>query len=150
MVTVLSGLLRFGFDLIILILYNYFHEILKTRYTLCEKQTKIHSHQKIFVKTTYKKLISPKFCQKICESKQFVSSTVWKNEKFSLAKKIFRQINSLVTYLVKALLSRNFCQKCVRDNSRNVHTVCSTLEYFGTIFKQHFFFEIQLMFLVEH
>ena len=40
--------------------------------------------------------------------------TVWKNEKFSLTKKIFRQINSLVTYLVKPLLSRNFCSKSVR------------------------------------
>ena len=35
----------------------------------------------------------------------------------------FRQINSLVTYLVKPLLSRNFWQKCVRENSRNFHTV---------------------------
>ena len=40
--------------------------------------------------------------------------TIWKNEKFSLAKKIFRQINYLLTYFVKPLLSRNFCQKCVR------------------------------------
>ena len=37
--------------------------------------------------------------------------TQWKNEKFSLNKKILRQINSLVTYLVKPLLSRNFCQR---------------------------------------
>ena len=50
-------------------------------------------------------------------------STVWKNEKFFLTEKIFRKINSLVTYLVKSLLSRNFCQKCVRENSRNFHTV---------------------------
>ena len=40
-----------------------------------------------------------------------------------LTKEIFRQINSLVIYLVKPLLSRNFCQKCVRENSRNFHTV---------------------------
>ena len=33
------------------------------------------------------------------------------------------QINSLVTYLVKPLLSRNFCQKCLRENFRNFHTV---------------------------
>ena len=31
-------------------------------------------------------------------------TTVWKNEKFSLTKKISRQINYLVTYLVKPLL----------------------------------------------
>ena len=50
---------------------------------------------------------------------------VWKNEKFSLTKKRkkIRQINSLVTYLVKPLLSRNICQKWVRENSRNFHTV---------------------------
>ena len=38
---------------------------------------------------------------------------------------MFRQINSLVTHLV-TLLSRNFCQKCMRENSRNF---CETLEY---------------------
>ena len=37
--------------------------------------------------------------------------------------KIFRQINSIIIHLVKPLLSRKFCQKCVRENSRNVHTV---------------------------
>ena len=34
-------------------------------------------------------------------------------------KKIFRQITYLVISLVKLLLSRNFCQKCVRVNFRN-------------------------------
>ena len=39
-------------------------------------------------------------------------------------KKIFRQINSLVLSLVKSTsLSRNFCQKSVRENFRNFHTV---------------------------
>ena len=37
--------------------------------------------------------------------------TVWKSEKFSLTKKLFRQMNSLV----KTLISRNFCQKCVNS-----------------------------------
>ena len=46
-----------------------------------------------------------------------------KNEKFTLTKEIFRQINYLVIYLVKPLFSRNFPQKCVRENSRNFHTV---------------------------
>ena len=41
----------------------------------------------------------------------------------STHQKKFRQINYLVSYLVKPLLSRNFCQKCVRENSRNFHTV---------------------------
>ena len=64
------------------------------------------------------------FCWKIINFPNF-HFTVWKNEKFSLTKKIFRQINSLVlvTYLVKPLLSRNFCQKCMRVNFRNFHTV---------------------------
>ena len=49
--------------------------------------------------------------------------TVWKNEKFGLTEKIFRQINSLVICLVKPLLSRNFCRKSVRLNFHNFHTV---------------------------
>ena len=44
-------------------------------------------------------------------------------EKFSLTKTIFRQINFLVISLVKLLLSRNFCEKCVRLNRSNFHTV---------------------------
>ena len=43
---------------------------------------------------------------------------------------IFRQINSLVTYLVNPLLSRNICQKCVRENFRNFHTVGSEILVF--------------------
>ena len=42
--------------------------------------------------------------------------------KFSLIEKIFREINYLVISLVKTLLSRNFCQKGVKDNFRNFHT----------------------------
>ena len=46
---------------------------------------------------------------------------MWKNAKFSLIEIFFREISSLVTSLVKTLLSRNFCQKCVRVNFRNFH-----------------------------
>ena len=49
--------------------------------------------------------------------------TVWKNAKFTFTEKIFRQINYLVISLVKPLLSRNFCQKCMRVNFRNFHNV---------------------------
>ena len=49
--------------------------------------------------------------------------TLWKNEQFTLTRIFFRQINSLVIYLVNALLSRNFCQKSVRVNFRNFHIV---------------------------
>ena len=41
--------------------------------------------------------------------------------------KIFREFNSLVTYLVEIVISRNFCQKRVRENFRNFHTVWSYL-----------------------
>ena len=69
-------------------------------------------------------MLSRNFCQK-CVRVNFWSyhTTVWKNEKFSLTEKIFRQINSLVISLVETLLSRNFCQKCVRLNRSNFHTV---------------------------
>ena len=49
---------------------------------------------------------------------------MWKNEKFSLTKKFFRQINSLVTYLVKPLLSRNFCQKNAWERLPVISTMC--------------------------
>ena len=52
-----------------------------------------------------------------------VKCTVWKNVKTRnslLQKKKFREINSLV-------ISRNFCQKSVRENFRNFHTVNSAL-----------------------
>ena len=53
-------------------------------------------------------------------------TTVWKNEKFTLTEKKFRQINCLVISLVKPMLSRNFCEKCVRENFYNLHTVGMT------------------------
>ena len=53
--------------------------------------------------------------------------TLWKFQEFSLTEKIFREINSLVTSLVKTLVSRNFCQKRVRENSRNFHIVHCTV-----------------------
>jgi len=52
---------------------------------------------------------------------------VWKNEKFTLTEIKFRQINYLVNSLVKPLLSRNFCQKSVRENFRYFHTVFTKL-----------------------
>jgi len=48
--------------------------------------------------------------------------TMSKNEKFSLSKKIFREINYLMIPLVKTLLSRDFCQ-----TSRERISVLSTL-----------------------
>ena len=48
---------------------------------------------------------------------------IFSNLLIVITKKIFRQINYLVIFLVKTLLSRNFCQKCVRLNRSNFHTV---------------------------
>ena len=45
-------------------------------------------------------------------------------------KKIFRQINSLVSSLVKTLVSRNFCQKSVKVNFCNYHTMSSGQDWF--------------------
>ena len=54
-----------------------------------------------------------------------------KNEKFTLIKFFFRQINSLVK---PPLLSRNFCQKCVRVNFRNFHSKVKSTKIDFTIF----------------
>ena len=61
--------------------------------------------------------------------------TLWKNEKFSLTEKKFRQINHLVISLVKPLLSRNFCEKSVRENFCNFHTVVWKLRKFTSLIK---------------
>ena len=57
--------------------------------------------------------------------------TLWKSQKCTLTEKKFRQINYLVISVVKTLLSRNFCQKIVKVNYRNFHTVphqCDNVE----------------------
>ena len=79
----------------------------------------ISSNQRFSKSVTFTKFLPKMWENLVC--------TVWKNEKFSLTKKLFREINSLVTYSVKALLSQNFWQKMERDNFRNFHTVvCHT------------------------
>ena len=59
---------------------------------------------------------------------------MWKNTKFSLTENFFRQISSLVTSLLKTLISRNFCQKCVIVNFRNFHTALCISLFFGKNF----------------
>ena len=69
-------------------------------------------------------MLSRNFCEtSVRENFCNFHTTVWKNAKFSLTEKIFREINSLVTSLVILLISRNFCQKSMRENFRNFHTV---------------------------
>ena len=58
--------------------------------------------------------------------------------KFILIEKIFRQFDSFVISLVQTLLSRNFCQKSVRVNFRNFHTVC--LSYCVLVLDQSMYF----------
>ena len=43
------------------------------------------------------------------------------NEKFSPTREIFREITSILTYLVKTLISRNFCQNYVGMNFRKIY-----------------------------
>ena len=52
--------------------------------------------------------------KEVCILIHTVCITMWKNEKCTLTENFFRQINHLVISLVKPLLSRNFCKKCVR------------------------------------
>ena len=77
-----------------------------------------------FVKT----LLSRNFCQKCVrlDRSSFYTSTLCSEKEwkiYSHRKFFFRQINYLVISLVKPSLWRNFCQKCVRVNFRNFHTV---------------------------
>ena len=55
--------------------------------------------------------------------------TVWKNEKFTLIEKIFRQINSLVISFVKTLISRKICQKSMRVNCHYFHSVWKNAKF---------------------
>ena len=82
--------------------------------------------------------------QKISKWWGSVISTLWKNQNFTLTEKIFRQINYLVISLVNALVSRNFCQKCVRENFRNFHTV-EIAEIFSHFFHKNFVKAIVLL-----
>ena len=60
----------------------------------------------------------------IVEKQEFTLYTVWKNDIFSVIGQFIREINSLVTYLVKTtLLPRNFCQSSVGVNFRKFCTV---------------------------
>jgi len=67
--------------------------------------------------------------EKIPWKQLFTRWKVWKNKKLSLTKINFVK-STLLSYLVKPLLSRNFCQKCVRENSRNFYTTLWILRNF--------------------
>ena len=79
--------------------------------TACCKVKNLSNH--LFSNFFSKNVAFAKFLPKMCESEflKLPHSAVWKNERISLTKKIFRQINFLVISLVKKLLSRNFFPK---------------------------------------
>ena len=63
---------------------------------------------------------------------------MWKNEDFTLTEKNSSNQQFGIS-LVKPLLSRKFCQKCVRVNFRNFHTVY--------LISRNFF--LQILFLAD-
>ena len=82
-----------------------------------------------FELNSLKTLISRDFCDKVVAVKlrnfHTVGVTLWKNEKFSFTEKNFvKSTRYLVISLAKPLLSRNFCEKNVRENFRNFHCGC--------------------------
>ena len=75
--------------------------------------------------------------------------TVLKMKKITLNGKKIRKINDLLISLVKPSLSRNFCQKRVRANFRNFHTVYCGVCWFYRNFHRFFSWklrEINVMF----
>ena len=77
---------------------------------------KKNSSNQLFSNQFSKIIAFTKFLRKRCESTVYCGKT-----RNSLSPKVFfRQISSLVTSLVKTLISRNFCQKSV---TVNFHTV---------------------------
>ena len=55
-------------------------------------------------------------------------STVWKNENFSLTKKIFRQINSLLNYFSKTVTFTKFLPK-MRERIPAISTLCELFDF---------------------
>ena len=78
---------------------------------------------KIFIVKTLL-LINQLISSNICKSK-FPRLQCKKRDILLPHRKKFREINLLVISLVKTLLSRNFCQKSVRENFRKFHTTAA-------------------------
>ena len=66
---------------------------------------------------------------------------MWKTRNY-LSQKIFREINSLVTSLVKMLVSRNFCQKSVREKLRKFSFTHFWQKFRESILLKRWFHEI--------
>ena len=58
-----------------------------------------------------------------CERNGNLCTTVWKNKKFSLTEKKFSEINYLVIFLVKPLISRNLIEKNFNESNFSFSTV---------------------------
>ena len=118
------------------ILHRVYYATAMLRFTQCGKTRNslprnFFPSNQFIAKFFSKTLISRNFYEKTVAVKfrNFISvmGTVWKKEKFSLTK-FFREIISLVSTLakIKTLVSRIFCQKCVKVNSSDFHTVCAS------------------------
>ena len=95
-----------------------------------------HFFDKNFVKPTVllNKLLKSWFHEIFFQWERiFEISTVWKLRKFSLTEEIFREINSLVTYLVKPLVSRNFYYLRKRESNGNFQNF--SLQYRSVVWK---------------
>ena len=92
----------------------------------------------VFRQTVKIECICMLFHEIFAEQMKYCSTEWKKNDKFSFTEKKFRQIkylviplvkpllsriNYLVIFIVKLLFSRIFCQKSMRVNFRNFHTV---------------------------
>ena len=95
---------------------------------------KISLNEPVYIDTKLPKLPTLVRCVANVFPEYFQVMMIMENERFTIIEKI-RQINYLVNSLVKPLLSRNFCQKNVRVNFRNFHTV--RLKYKRTILREN-------------
>ena len=98
------------------------------KFTLTEKFHRINYLVISLVKTLLSRIFFQK-CVRLNRSNfHTVQCTVVEKQEILFHQKIFRQINCLVvTFLIKPVLSRNFCKKCLRNNPRNFHTAHCTM-----------------------
>ena len=87
--------------------------------------------------------------------------TLWKNEKFCLARRKKISPNQVISF-VNTILSRNFCQECVgKSNYRNLHTLhmlCHNMKSFivklsvsSSLFPRNIFQMIEISrFSIQH
>ena len=127
-----------------IVLTNIFANIVRkftlTFYWQKFRENKVFTKKKLLLKELISQnisLVRIKFSFLHCAT---YTAIVWKNEKNSLTKRIFRQINSVVVSQLKTLLSQNLCEKCERLSRSNFLTVCVPHSIKITKFYFHGFF----------